>query len=458
MEHLRRKKTLASIIGVLLVLLIACGAGYYFVQTHFLWGTTLDDIPCSFLTIEEAIEKINLEKGEEIVTFGFTNGQLYDVSLKQLGIRIDESKITQIFEQQHLNLKETREYNLEGFILADTEMLRKFLEQIPELQKENMIEPQNAYMIWNEKEFLIHKEVLGNVINFEEAMELSLEKIKNNEKVIDFTSITDETPEILEENLVEERNQLNALLNTTINFVLSEGSIVTLDSNIIKDWVYQDENGKFAIDVETGSFEFVEELAIKVNEANSNMQFIATNFDGLATVNVPLDVRAQLDKEKQIEEIRNLLGNTQSIYVRPIYDRPLISDRLTSYIEIDISRQHIWFYKDGELIVDTPCVTGNVRDGHSTPTGVFFLKNKNRKVYLEGFNNDGSKYSSFVEYWMRFNQGIGMHDASWRYQFGGNIYLTAGSHGCVNMPAEAAAKTYEHIDETMPIIVYQSQQ
>lgn len=106
--------------------------------------------------------------------------------------------------------------------------------------------------------------------------------------------------------------------------------------------------------------------------------------------------------------------------------------------------------------MDTPCVTGNVRNGHSTPTGVFFLKNKNRKVYLEGYNDDGSKYSSFVEYWMRFNQGIGMHDASWRYNFGGNIYLTGGSHGCVNMPKDAAAITYENIDETMPIIVYQS--
>ena len=57
---------------------------------------------------------------------------------------------------------------------------------------------------------------------------------------------------------------------------------------------------------------------------------------------------------------------------------------------------------------------------------------------------------------MRFNQGIGMHDASWRVYFGGKIYLTSGSHGCVNMPYDAAAQMYENIDETMPIIVYQS--
>ena len=445
-----------TILG-LLVLLILFGAGYYFVQTHFLWGTTINGVSCSFMSIEKAIEKINLEKEKEIVTFSFINDKTYEVSSNQLAIRVDETRIAEIFEQQHLNPKEIREYSLNGSILADTELLKQFLKTIPELQEKNMIKPQNAYIIWDEIEFSIQKEVLGNVINFEEAMKFAMEKIKNGEKQIDFSSITDATPEILEKDLVEEQNQLNSVLKSTINFVLSDGSTVTLDSNIIKNWVTKDENGKYSIDVETGIPKFVEELARVVNDVNSNMQFVATDIDGLTTVNVPMDVRAQLDKEKEIAQIRSLLGIPEPFYKRPIYDRELISDMLTSYIEIDLSRQHIWFYKDGVLIVDTPCVTGNVSDGHSTPPGVFFLKNKNRKVYLEGYNNDGSKYSSFVEYWMRFNQGIGMHDASWRYSFGGTIYRTAGSHGCVNMPANAAAKTYEYIDETMPIIVYQSE-
>lgn len=455
-SKLRSKKELGKVFIVLLVLLIALCAGRYFTQTHFLFGTRIEGVPCSFLSIEEAIEKVNLEKGEEIVTFCFTNGQMYDATLKQFGVRVDETRVTQIFEQQHSNPKEEREYDLDGFFLANIEKLSKFLEQIPELQEENMLEPQNAYIIWDETEFSIQEEVLGNLINFDEAMDLALEKIKNDEERVDFSPITDVTPEILAEDLVNEQDELNSILNSSINFELSDGSIVTLDSNIIKNWVYQDENGKFKFDIENGVSQFVEELAVKVNEANSNMQFTATDCEELATVNVPWTVRAQLDKEKQIAEINSLLGNSEPINTKPIYDRTIISDMLTSYIEIDISRQHIWFYKDGVLIMDTPCVTGNVSAGNDTPTGVFFLLNKNRGVYLEGYNNDGSKYSSYVEYWMRFNQGIGMHDASWRYKFGGEIYLTGGSHGCVNMPESAAAITYENIDETMPIIVYQS--
>lgn len=456
-NKLRIRKVIVEVF-IFLSLISSTFAGViYFSQTHFLYGTRIENVSCSFLSIDKAIEKVNVEKEKEIVTFSFIDGKTYDVTSKELGIRVDEAQVVRVFNQQHSNPKEAREYSLNGFILSNSEMLRKFLGQIPELQEENMIEPQSAYMVWDEVEFSVQKEVLGNVIDFEEAVNFTLKKIKNGEKNIDFSSITDETPEILEEDLANERDELNSILKSSIHFELSDGSIVTLDSNTIKNWVNQDENGKFTIDVENRVPEFVEELAIKVNEANSYMQFAPTDYEGFVTVNVPMELRAQLDRESEIIEIKNLLGgNSEPICIRPIYDRKLISENLTNYLELDKSRQHVWFYKEMSLLVDAPCVTGNVGDGHDTPTGLFYLLNKNRGVYLEGFNNDGSKYSSYVEYWMRFYKGIGLHDASWRSKFGGDIYLTNGSHGCVNLPEDAAAIIYENIDETVLIIVYQS--
>ena len=44
-----------------------------------------------------------------------------------------------------------------------------------------------------------------------------------------------------------------------------------------------------------------------------------------------------------------------------------------TYVEIDLTNQRMVFYKDGQLLVDTPVVTGCVRKGHSTPTGCFAL-------------------------------------------------------------------------------------
>lgn len=455
----RKIKELAKIFAILLVLLIAFVGERYFSATHFLCNTRIEGVDCSFLSIEKAIDKVNLEKGNETVTFSFASGKTYNVPLQQLGIRVDETQMQKIFDQQHLDSKESREYQLDGFILTDEDMLKSVLEQIPEMQEENMIEPENACIILNEIEFSIQDEVWGNVINFDEAVNFTLEKIKSDEKEIDFSPITDKTPEILADNpeLVAEKNELNSILKSSINFKLGDGSTVTLDENTIRNWISQDENGKFTIDVENGVAEFVKELAIKVEEANSKIQFAPTDCENLVAVNLSKKFRVYLEKEQEIAEIMSLLGNSEPIYKSPIYDKEFVFEKLTSYVEIDISRQNIWFYKDGELILDTPCVTGNVRDGNGTPTGVFYLLNKDRNASLDGFNNDGSPYHAVVEYWMRIYEGIGLHGAPWRSQFGGDIYLTSGSHGCINMPEWAAEIAYENIDETMPVIVYLSQ-
>ena len=57
---------------------------------------------------------------------------------------------------------------------------------------------------------------------------------------------------------------------------------------------------------------------------------------------------------------------------------------------------------------------------------------------------------------MEFRKSYGLHDATWRDSFGGTIYQTNGSHGCVNLPYKMAEIIYQNIDYDMPIIIYQS--
>lgn len=94
-------------------------------------------------------------------------------------------------------------------------------------------------------------------------------------------------------------------------------------------------------------------------------------------------------------------------------------------------------------------VTGNVSNNTSTPTGVYSLKYKQRDATLKG-----QGYSSPVNFWMPFNGGIGIHDASWRSVFGGRIYLTNGSHGCVNSPYYLANTIFNNINEGTPVVCY----
>ena len=104
-------------------------------------------------------------------------------------------------------------------------------------------------------------------------------------------------------------------------------------------------------------------------------------------------------------------------------------------------------YEDGELILESPIVTGN--GGKHTRKGIYSLTYKTKNATLRG-----ADYESFVYYWMPFEGGIGMHDATWRSNFGGNIYKTNGSHGCINMPLNNAKIVYENIDSLAPIIVW----
>ena len=117
-----------------------------------------------------------------------------------------------------------------------------------------------------------------------------------------------------------------------------------------------------------------------------------------------------------------------------------------------MTNQYLWFYKNGELIAQGDVVTGNVSRGNATPQGTYILNYKQKDATLKG-----AGYSSNVKYWMPFNCNIGIHDASWRWSFGGNIYKSDGSHGCVNAPEYLAKKIYENIEPGTPIICYKEE-
>ena len=120
-----------------------------------------------------------------------------------------------------------------------------------------------------------------------------------------------------------------------------------------------------------------------------------------------------------------------------------------TYVEISIDRQHMWYYKNGKLIVETDVVTGNADGWHNTPKGFHSIYSRARNTTLSG-----PGYSSFVEYWMAFCGGCGIHDASWRSRFGGSIYKGDGSHGCVNTPIDKVRIIYNNTTTGTPVIIY----
>ena len=120
-----------------------------------------------------------------------------------------------------------------------------------------------------------------------------------------------------------------------------------------------------------------------------------------------------------------------------------------SFVEIDIGDQNVKLFKNNELLVDTDTVTGNLRTKHGTHIGLFEIWSMEHDRYLIG-----PGYKSWVSYFMPFDGGIGLHDATWRDEFGGEIYKTNGSHGCVNLPLEEAKTIYENVNVGYKVLVH----
>ena len=120
-----------------------------------------------------------------------------------------------------------------------------------------------------------------------------------------------------------------------------------------------------------------------------------------------------------------------------------------NYIDINISTQTLTLFQNGIATYAVPVVTGNVRAGHNTPEGLFSVQYKQLDRTLKG-----EDYESFVHYWMRIVNNVGIHDASWRSNFGGNIYKTGGSHGCINVPPSLMPPLYETVHVGYPVWVH----
>ena len=165
--------------------------------------------------------------------------------------------------------------------------------------------------------------------------------------------------------------------------------------------------------------------------------------------NTESDVYYTLNKYETCEVLRTeedwyLVRVANKIgYVKKEYTEPLTG----KFIVVDISNQTITLYENNTIILETPVVTGE-KYYYDTPTGKFEIKKKETDTYLIG-----DDYYTHVNYWMPFNGGIGLHDASWRSKFGGNIYVNNGSHGCVNIPPEYADDIFEIVNKGTKVLV-----
>lgn len=243
-------------------------------------------------------------------------------------------------------------------------------------------------------------------------------------------------------------NTINRYVSTEITYDWN-GQVEIVDGNLIHDWL-STEGNKVLIDAEAVRA-YVELLAKRNDTYGKNRSFQTTSGNVLSLRSGAYGWKTDVEAETQalLEEIKKgKTRNKEPVYQSKGYVKGL-NDIGSSYVEINLSTQHLFLYEKGIIIFEADFVSGNMANGSTTPAGVFGLTYKTTEATLQG-----EDYESFVHYWMPFNGNIGMHDATWRTEFGGDIYLTNGSHGCVNLPLESAAFLYNYLREGFPVVCY----
>ena len=258
------------------------------------------------------------------------------------------------------------------------------------------------------------------------------------------------SPQILSNDpqLHKQCSQLNRLVQTVVTYQFGDKQEI-LDGTITHQWIREGENGSFTLDSEMAA-RYVSDLASKYNTAYTSRYF-QTSYGPVVKVSGSYGWR--INQKEETAQLMQILeeGNSQSR--EPVYFQKAAShsgnDYGTTYAEVNLTAQHMFFYQDGKKVLESDFVSGNVRKNHTTPPGIFGLTYKQKDAVLKG-----EGYASPVDFWMPFNGGIGFHDATWRSSFGGSIYKTNGSHGCINMPYAKAKELYSLVYTNVPVICY----
>ena len=424
-----------SIVGILLISFLL------FFNFHFMPGSKINETDISFKTPLKAFEIIPknnndiliLKDDVETVTI-----QLNDFS----NVILDSNKVESILKENKYKVVEN---NFKWDVSYDYDKLQDEIQAI----NNNRHRPENAQIIFDEEEYeyKIKEEINGNYVDLDRLMSDIKNGLNNNifeYNLEDYYLIADIIS--TNEDLIKEINDKNKMYSTVINYELFDDQTFVIDKKIFGSWFGN--NGEINVkDVSA----FVNELAEKVDTVGKQRTFESQN----GTIEVSGGAYGwKLDTDKEIQNVINDILSQQVVNRRPNFKQEArnysVNDIGDTYVEVDITNQHLYFVEDGKLRLDCDVVTGMKNDpNRRTTTGVHYIWAMNSNRYL-----DGPTWHCFVNRFMPFYGGEGFHDATWRSKFGGNIYENDGSHGCVNMPKDKVIELYELVDIGTPVVIY----
>ena len=496
-----RRTGIKFFVVVLIVIAFAAATGYIVYadryERRFIEGTVINNSDVGGLELSEA-EEILSGSSDYKLEVDFRDGGrewIYGDSIS-LGYDFGDGVRQMLAAQDKYRwiegaLGKTRSYTIDNGVHYDEDQLSAIVAEMPEFDPQLQVSPTNARCVRTEDNtFVIESENEGNLISEEAAYACISEAIRQQKRIINLSdtdayerpTVTADDPE-----LAERAGQLNRFLETTVVYDLPDGGRWTVDRDMLIEWVSQrdawSENSAARSQGETDysdadstgtgnsvmdyyldnnvisekCAEAISSLAAMVDDVHTSRTFYATNG---RTVEIPGNTYGrQIDQAAETANLEANVLNSENAEREPAYLMNSYPESLNdgTYVEVDLNDQMVYLYKDGGLFFDTPCVSGLSADPERvTITGLFTIQQKERNRTLKGKPDENGvpAYESFVNYWMGFSGSYGLHDATWRDEFGGNIYLYDGSHGCVNLPYGAAETIFNNVEEGTRVIVF----
>ncbi len=458
-------KMLSILLMTMIILpgLIYLGLAIYY-QDSFMYGTWINNIYCTGKTIEEVeIELVENFEYENIYVITPQNVEVMRTA--DLGFQYDFGSALEEYRRKqnpfvwwmHILTGHQNE-TVVPKVTFDETVLEDWIYKIESYQSNLNMEPdsleivkgENGYEIFEKKEKILNisftKEEIGNAIRNVQT-EINLE-----DSGCYFTR--EETIEMQEVRELFEKVQ--KIQNISLTYQLKDVQ-KKVTSSEIASWIALDETGNIKTDKNgeicfdrNAIYAFVEQLAADY-DTWENFPFVT--HDGKEIVLKKGNYGTKINQQKEIVFLLDYIKEPVETVRTPVYIKDVTyndTNRIdNTYVEVDMTLQKMFFFSEGEKIFETDVVTGCTAKGWGTPELVAYVNYKKRNTYLTGKN-----YRSFVNYWVPVYRGIGLHDATWRKEFGGELYIKGGSHGCINTPLENMKELYEMLEVGMPVVIH----
>lgn len=451
---------------ILLVLVYILISTYY--EGSFYPGTYANGIYCTGRSIEAVNEELKGLYEEESFFIQDSYGHAFEILLSDIRFEIDYT--SQLLELQNpkntvswLLHPEQETYSIvRPGISFDEALLKEALlttglEEIlstDTASHDTAVEirrGENGYELYDGRKFLLDREQVYEKVA--EALQAEIYSVDITGCYVDLPY----TEEMLA--TIDLFKKVEEFQTCHITYDMGD-TLLALSPDIVADWItLTDEQPlTFALDEtdnlvlnEEAMISFVDGLCEEFDTYKSTRTFLASRGDEITIEGGTYG--NQLDREAEIAYLTEAFqAGVNEVHV-PAYKKEAFTrgknDIGDTYVEIDMTEQKLYYYEEGELLIETDIVTGNMRRGFDTPEGVNFVYNMQKNRTLRG-----TGYTAFVKYWVPVVGGIGIHDASWRSDFGGDIYKTNGSHGCINVPSEVMPDLYELLEIGVPVVMF----